>query len=349
MAVDLVGATEASGTGTELSDSSLNWWRGPLFGVVGGALTFLGAAFEGSLSQWQLGLLGLAVFLLTWGAEQIILNGRNRRLGVGFLVFGVVTFVLVWVDLPPGRGDVVLIPDPTVDPAETSRTVAPSAAPSPSTATTDSSVVASATPSADGGAPTPSVDDPADQGQEGTPGTTTTTPDPPAVEDVSDGQQGVQPAPVHGAVFDNYGAAVQPGIPMCLGNPGRPESLPGGVVTQTFAVPAGATSVDRAMVQIDPNGGATATATLSGPSGSTTATATPVGDTVFTFSPLSVSGGSQVTLTITFSSTHGKLITVYKTGGPGGSFRVDNSCSDGAPTVDLTPYGLRATVSGWFG
>ena len=136
---------------------------------------------------------------------------------------------------------------------------------------------------------------------------------------------------------------------MCLGNSSRPESLPGGVITQVFTVPADATSLDGAMVQIDPNSAATATATLSGPAGSTTAMATPAGDTLFTFSPLTVTGNSQITLTIKFSSTQGKLITVYKTGSPGGSFRVENSCSDGAPTMHLSPYGLRATISGWSG
>ena len=120
-------------------------------------------------------------------------------------------------------------------------------------------------------------------------------------------------APLRVTVLNNYTDAVQSGIPICLGNPSRPESIPGGIVTQTVTVPDGVAAVDSATVQIDPNSGATATATLSGSGGSVTTSATPSGDTSFAFPRLSVSAGSSLTLTIRFSS--------QQSSGPGGTPR----------------------------
>jgi len=77
-----------------------------------------------------------------------------------------------------------------------------------------------------------------------------------------------------------------------------------------------------------------------------TASATPAGDTRFTFGQVNVSRGDQVSFSVSFSSTVGKIITVYTAGSPGGTFTASNSCSDGAPNVNTTSTGLRAVVSG---
>lgn len=342
-----------SGTRIEQPSARKTWWRGLGFGLVTGVVTFLIPQISEYLEAWRKGLLSVGVFFFTWGVERLFFGDRHRGWGAVFLVAGVVTTVVAVVPWPDSR----VIPDPndpnqTVDPATASATatgwVTSTRVPSVS-ASTGPSIAVSTTQATGSGRPWRGADDSSDREPVEDPGAITAPEEPRAEVDTgADRQEGPQP-PVYGVLFDNYSAAVQPGIPMCLGNSSRPESLPGGVITQVFTVPADATSLDGAMVQIDPNSAATATATLSGPAGSTTAMATPAGDTLFTFSPLTVTGNSQITLTIKFSSTQGKLITVYKTGSPGGSFRVENSCSDGAPTMHLSPYGLRATISGWSG
>ena len=155
------------------------------------------------------------------------------------------------------------------------------------------------------------------------------------------------PPPSQVSPYNNYGSA-NAGHAMCRGNPGRPESMPGGTVTQTFTVPAGVATLDAATVQIDPDSTVTAHATLlvnGNPEASDNELA--AGDTNFTFSPVSVSSGDQVTLEISFTATYGKIITVYTAGSPGGVFSTSNSCSDGAPSVTTASTGLRAVVSGW--
>ena len=159
------------------------------------------------------------------------------------------------------------------------------------------------------------------------------------------GNVGAQPS-VPVSPYNNYGSANQ-GIPMCLGNPNRPESMPGGTATQTFSVPSGVSYLSSAMVQIDPNSSARATLQLRvNGSVRATASATPAGDTRFTFGQVNVSRGDQVSFSVSFSSTVGKIITVYTAGSPGGTFTASNSCSDGAPNVNTTSTGLRAVVSG---
>lgn len=150
------------------------------------------------------------------------------------------------------------------------------------------------------------------------------------------------------AAYDNYGPAIQPGQAMCSGNPARPESVPGGSLTQTFVVPNGVSALDAATIQIDPNPAVTAHAslTVSG-GGQVSATAAAAGDTGFAFPRLAVSPGQTVTLSLSFTATQGKLITVYVAGAPGGQFRALNSCSDGAPSTTRSPEGLRAVISGW--
>lgn len=152
-------------------------------------------------------------------------------------------------------------------------------------------------------------------------------------------------------LYDNYGTVITAGTPMCAGNPGRPESMPGGTVAQTFTATRSAV-ISSALVQIDPSPALTVTASVK-INGTTAAgtTAVPVGDTTFTFSPIAVRAGDTVTLMLTWSGSpisgsNPKLDTIYTVGNPGGSLSVRNSCSDGAPTYDTTSTGLRAVISG---
>ncbi len=156
--------------------------------------------------------------------------------------------------------------------------------------------------------------------------------------------------PTHGApqpvnAYDQYGPATA-GHAMCRGNPSRSESLPGGTVSEQFAVPAGGATLDKALVQIDPDSAVTAHATLNVNGVERAADAVAAGDTTFAFAPVSVHQGDQVTLTVTFTATSGKIITVYTVGQPAGTLTIRNSCPDGAPNVGPTSDALRAVVSG---
>jgi hypothetical protein len=152
------------------------------------------------------------------------------------------------------------------------------------------------------------------------------------------------PTPVN--AYDNYGPA-NAGHAMCRGNPGRPESMPGGSASQTFTVPPGVASLSGALIQIDPDPTVTAylTVYMNG-TAEATANAAAAGDTQFSFGPISVQAGDSVTIAVTFAATYGKIITVYTAGDPGGTFTASNSCSDGAPSLSTTSTGLRAVVSG---
>lgn len=156
------------------------------------------------------------------------------------------------------------------------------------------------------------------------------------------------PAPaVRVAAYENYGTA-NAGRAMCRGNPGRPESMPGGTVSQTFTVGSGIAAIDEVLVQIDPDSTVTGHGSLDvNGSRKATSDATAAGDTTFSFSRVAVAAGDQVRFSVTFSATFGKIITVYTAGNPGGQFMTSNSCSDGAPSVSLTSTGLRAVVRGW--
>lgn len=147
--------------------------------------------------------------------------------------------------------------------------------------------------------------------------------------------------------YNNYGPA-NAGRPMCRGNPGRPESMPGGTVSQTFTLPGGVASLDAATIQIDPDASVTAHASLLvNGSMRATADATAAGDTNFGFGRVGVTTGDQVTLRVSFTATFGKIITVYTAGGPTGTFSASNSCPDGAPSLTTGATALRATISGW--
>jgi hypothetical protein len=146
-------------------------------------------------------------------------------------------------------------------------------------------------------------------------------------------------------VYDNWG---QPAVgrAMCRGNLKRPESMPGGTVTQTFSVPDGVDTITRAVVQIDPDDTVAVKAELVAGGTTATATAAATGDTTFMFGSVPVVPGQTVTLALSFSATSGKIITVYTTGTPVGTFTAVNECSDGAPDVSTSQTGLRAVVHG---
>jgi hypothetical protein len=170
-----------------------------------------------------------------------------------------------------------------------------------------------------------------------------TSPAPPATTPAGNPTSS-NPQPVN--AYDNYGPA-NAGHAMCRGNPGRPESMPGGSAGQTFTVPGGVATLSGALVQIDPDSTVTANLTVYvNGSAAASATAAASGDTSFTFGPVGVRPGDTVTISITFSATYGKIITVYTAGSPGGTFTSYNSCPDGAPSLTTSATGLRAVVSG---
>lgn len=146
--------------------------------------------------------------------------------------------------------------------------------------------------------------------------------------------------------YSNYGPAVA-GHAMCRGNPGRPESMPGGTASQTFTVPSSVASLDTALVQIDPDPAVAAHwRLLVNGSLRATATSAAAGDTRFDFGAVPVHGGDQITFSVAFTATFGKIITVYSAAPLGGLLSIRNSCPDGAPNLD-TGNGIRAVVSGW--
>ncbi len=155
---------------------------------------------------------------------------------------------------------------------------------------------------------------------------------------------GGTPTPVN--AFDNYGPAVA-GHAMCRGNPSRPESMPGGTATQTFTVPANVRTLESALVQIDPDPSVTAHAALVvNGTAKASADAAANGDTRFRFGSVPVAAGDQISLSISFTATYGKIITVYGAGNPGGTFNASNSCPDGAQSFSTSAHGLRAVISG---
>jgi hypothetical protein len=153
----------------------------------------------------------------------------------------------------------------------------------------------------------------------------------------------IPPHPVD--AYSNYGPATV-GHAMCRGNPGRPESMPGGTATQTFTVSAGVASLSSALVQIDPDPTVTVHLTLSVNGTLRAATeAAAAGDTHFNWPAVTVNPGDQVALSISFTATFGKIITIYSAAAVGGTLTYSNSCSDGAPSGSTT-NGLRAVVTG---
>lgn len=163
-----------------------------------------------------------------------------------------------------------------------------------------------------------------------------TTPPPPAV-----------PPPARVNAYENYGPGAV-GHAMCRGNPTNPASMPGGTASQTFIVPSGVASIDTALAQIDPDNQVTGHARLL-VNGTQRATADAVaaGDTTFSFPSVAVTPGDSVALSINFTGSFGKIITVYTVGGGRGTFTTSNSCPAGADNTTTTSTALRAVISGW--
>ncbi|WP_460492419.1 hypothetical protein [Dactylosporangium cerinum] len=101
------------------------------------------------------------------------------------------------------------------------------------------------------------------------------------------------------------------------------------------------------LVQIDPDATVTGHLKVYVNGGLAADDAAAAGDTHFSFGAVGVSAGQTVTLSLGFTATSGKIITVYTAGAPGGTFTASNSCPDGAPNVSTSATGLRAVVSGW--
>ena len=149
-------------------------------------------------------------------------------------------------------------------------------------------------------------------------------------------------------VFDNYADATGQHY-VCRGNPDRRESMPGGVVAQSFTVGAGVAQVDSATVQIDGDPRITVHAQLLvGDTPKANADVAAANDTHIDFGQVAVRPGDTVTLKLTLSATFGKLVYMYSAGPPANAthFSIANSCSDGAEPVDTTSTALRAQVFG---
>lgn len=232
---------------------------------------------------------------------------------------------------------------PTPEPTPTSPSPSPTpTSPLPNPAPTSPSP--NPTPSSPSPSPTQNMSPSPTQGPTQNPSpipTQTPTPTPP--QPTSSGQ------PIK--VYDNYGTVTTAGTPMCAGNPGRPESMPGGSLTQSFTSGAAAT-LTSARIQIDPNAALTVTAVVNVNGVDMTSTmAVPAADTDFTFSPVNVNAGDAVGIKLTWSGSpipglNPKLDTIYTVGVPGGTLSVINTCPDGAPTYTTTGTGLRAIISG---
>lgn len=176
--------------------------------------------------------------------------------------------------------------------------------------------------------------------------TATPTPVPPVVQPTPQPTPTAAPTPQPVDAYANYGPA-NAGHAMCRGNPGNALSMPGGTASQTFTVPAGVASLTSALIQIDPDSAVTAHLSIAiNGTAVATADAIAVGDTRFQFGSIAVNAGETITLSVSFTATYGKIITVYTAGSPGGTFTASNSCPDGAPNVQITSTGLRAVVSG---
>jgi hypothetical protein len=176
---------------------------------------------------------------------------------------------------------------------------------------------------------------------------------PPAPEPTTAEPEPTSPsaASVRVMALDNYGPAVTNCIYVCRGNPGRPESLPGGTVSQIFTVGDGIATIDGARFQLDADTQTTVHGYLSidGSQVAATDSSAGNGDIQLTWPPVAVHSGQTAEFKITLSATNGKLATVYESGGPvsGGRFSVSNSCADGARSFTDQDHAMRAQVLGW--
>jgi hypothetical protein len=346
---------------TKPSDSRryLPTWQTLLVIVLLWAGTFAAAWTQPRLTPVGAAAFGATATILAWAVDQYFAGNHRRQTIAGVMVVGLCAAGLVFVTqrLEP-KGDernqadgpvTTISPTPSVPVGRASPTATPTPTRPP------------AVPSGPGATPTtpkgrkqvvvqPAVPDnaapkvPAGQPDAAADGAavpvvapdTVTVPEPVVVA----------PQPVRVNAYDNFAPVTSAGHAMCLGNPGRPESMPGGTVTQAFVVPAGVAAIDTVKMDVDPNSQATLTLTVSTSTGTWSATTVPTGDTTtFAVGRIVVSPGEGVTLTVRFSSTLGKLLTVYTVGSSSSVFTARNSCSDGAPNYDGSA--LRAVVYGW--
>jgi len=163
-------------------------------------------------------------------------------------------------------------------------------------------------------------------------------------------QDTAPPCPQPVDIYDNFGSGSTSHY-MCAGNPNVPGSNPGGSLSQTMTVPSGVATISSVTVQIDQNLGVTVYLSLyvSGRLAATSSAA-PNGNTYFSFIPVNVSAGDQVTLGLSWSASgsRAQLDHIYTVGSPGGTLRVSNTCSDNLPSNNFTTTttGLRAIVAG---
>jgi hypothetical protein len=148
-----------------------------------------------------------------------------------------------------------------------------------------------------------------------------------------------------GGVAERLNAAPSKGVVRLIGVP-RVRISPPPLRPPRTLLQAWRRSTTR-WFRIDPDSSVTAHATLSmNGSAAASADAAASGDTSFAFSRVNVHQGDTVSLSISFTASSGKIITVYTVGSPGGTFMASNSCSDGAPSVSTSTTGLRAVVLG---
>jgi hypothetical protein len=155
------------------------------------------------------------------------------------------------------------------------------------------------------------------------------------------------PSTVTGDVYWNYGTP-QGGYAVCGGNATVASSSPGGVVSQTFVIGAGFTSIDHVLVQIGHAADTTVLAEILINGTVKAATNAPtVNETGFSFAPITVTSGDRGELRLSFTGSTGSSTTVYgATGSPAGRLTVTNTCSGATTTIDTTTQGLRAVISG---
>jgi hypothetical protein len=125
--------------------------------------------------------------------------------------------------------------------------------------------------------------------------------------------------------------------------------MPGGTINQAFIVPPGVATLTQALVQIDRSDVTAHMTVLVNGTPMAAADAGAADDTRFTFGPVGVRAGDQVTLQISFSATYGTIVTVYTLNDGAGGFSAANSCPAGGFNGSAGSQNLRAQVFGMTG